>query len=238
MYSVETLTRSHLLERPLCVLTFRFSFIAFHALQPFSVNTPTMHTQRSTRDYLDEPQTIGGPRPSSTPNPACPTIDSEFGRTSPVHSQCSQPMSSSRSGLPRPHTSEMEKLLPSTTPKPDPLKVLLQGMADSFARAYGIQAETAQGLMLAVFFVVVIAVVWPIALRIGMDGAAPFSTDTPIENATPAVSPLHEQLATLANENRTLRSALERIAVRLDTNERHCAELQAKLESRSSKKED
>ena len=37
MYSVETLTRSHLLERPLCVLTFRFSFIAFHA---FSVNTP------------------------------------------------------------------------------------------------------------------------------------------------------------------------------------------------------
>jgi hypothetical protein len=132
----------------------------------------------------------------------------------------------------------MEKLLPSTTPKPDPLKVLLQGMADSFARAYGIQAETAQGLMLAVFFVVVIAVVWPIALRIGMDGAAPFSTDTPIENATHAVSPLHEQLATLANENRTLRSALERIAVRLDTNERHCAELQAKLESRSSKKED
>ena len=147
-------------------------------------------------------------------------------------------MSSSGPGLPRPHTSEMEKLLPSTTPKPDPLKVLLQGMADSFARAYGIQAETAQGLMLAVFFVVVIAVVWPIALRIGMDGAAPFSTDTPIENATPAVSPLHEQLATLANENRTLRSALERIAVRLDTNERHCAELQAKLESRSSKKED
>jgi len=45
MYSVETLTRSHLLERPLCVLTFRFSFIAFHALQPFSVNTPTMHTK-------------------------------------------------------------------------------------------------------------------------------------------------------------------------------------------------
>jgi hypothetical protein len=51
------------------------------------------HTKGSTRprDYLDEPQTIGGPRPSSTPNPACPTIDSEFGRTSPVHSQCSQP---------------------------------------------------------------------------------------------------------------------------------------------------
>jgi hypothetical protein len=43
MYSVETLTRSHLLERPLCVLTFRFSFIAFHALQPFSVNTPTIY---------------------------------------------------------------------------------------------------------------------------------------------------------------------------------------------------
>ena len=132
----------------------------------------------------------------------------------------------------------MEKLLPSTTPKPDPLKALLQGMANSFARAYGIQAETAQGLLLAVFFVVVIAVVWPIALRYGMDGAAPFSTDARIENATPAVSSLHEQLATLANENFTLRSALERIAVRLEANERHCAELQAKLDSRSSKKED
>jgi hypothetical protein len=33
MYLVETLTRSHLMERPLCVLTFLFSFIAFHALQ-------------------------------------------------------------------------------------------------------------------------------------------------------------------------------------------------------------
>jgi hypothetical protein len=34
------------------------------------------HTKGSTRprDYLDEPQTIGGPRPSSTPNPACPTV--------------------------------------------------------------------------------------------------------------------------------------------------------------------
>ena len=83
-----------------------------------------------------------------------------------------------------------------------------------------------------------IAVVWPIALRYGMDGAAPFSTDARIENATPAVSSLHEQLATLANENFTLRSALERIAVRLEANERHCAELQAKLDSRSSKKED
>ena len=218
MYSVETLTRSHLLERPLCVLTFRFSFtIALsirHGPRPSSVNT-----QRSTRGYLNEPQisTITSSQPMVHTGRAC------RGRRGP--------------GLPRSKssTSEMEKLLPSTTPKPDPLKVLLQGMADSFARAYGIQAETAQGLMLAVFFVVVIAVVWPIALRIGMDGAAPFSTDTPIENA---VSPLHEQLATLANENRTLRSALERIAVRLDTNERHCAELQAKLESRSSKKED
>jgi hypothetical protein len=48
MYSVETLTRSHLLERPLCVLTFRFSFIAFHALQPFSVNTPKEARGRGT----------------------------------------------------------------------------------------------------------------------------------------------------------------------------------------------
>lgn len=104
---------------------------------------------------------------------------------------------------------------------------LLQGLADSFAHAYGIPIDTAQGLILAVLFMLTVAVAWPAAIRFAFAASEGSASDT-----TPGVRPelpIEQRIARLSDENLSLREALQRIATRLDANERQCSDLQAEV---------
>ena len=116
----------------------------------------------------------------------------------------------------------------------EPTRPLLERVAETFEKAYGIKVDGSAGsLLLAIALVIVVALIWPSILHV----AIKVTSDTEAEahrrsDAGSTTETLGQRVLKLADENRELRAALNRIHVRLEANERLAADLKVAMNAR------